>query len=45
MTMQELSGQYAGTAEALIWREARELANWTAHYYDRSYRVYAYYRI
>ena len=77
MTMQELSGQYAGTAEALyqriaelrkqaaaaadpddrfhlrrrideltpLWREARELANWTAHYYDRSYRVYAYYRI
>lgn len=77
MTMQELSGQYAGNAEILyrrivelrrqaaaaadpdarfhlrrrideltpIWREARELANWTAHYYDRSYRVYAYYRI
>ena len=48
MTMQELSGQYAGTAEVLYQRiaELRKQAAAAADPdYDRSYRVYAYYRI
>lgn len=28
-----------------LWREARELARLTEHYYDRSFCAYAYYKI
>ena len=28
-----------------LWREAKELAKWTAHYYDRSYYGYEKYKL
>ena len=54
MTLQELSPQYARQAETVarrlrelrpLLREARELAEHTAHYYDRRYIRREKYRI